>query len=71
MEHSPLGDLTDVGFRLSIKRPPLMMHDPLDELAIRTVEGADDIRNAIKNIDEQRKKSVPKKVKRIPLDVRI
>jgi len=68
MEHSPLGDLTDVGFRLSIKRPPLMKHDPLDELAIRTVEGADDIRNAIKNIDEQRKKSVPKKVKRIPLD---
>ena len=55
-------DIPDVEFRLTIEKPPVMKHDPLEELVLRTVEGADDIRRAIKSIDNQRQNQLPKKV---------
>ena len=57
----------DVGFRLSIKKPPIMQHDPLEELALRTVECADDIRKAVKKIGHKRRNTVPKKI--IPVKI--
>ena len=38
-------------FRLCIRKPDLITRDPLEELIIRTVEGAEDIRTATREID--------------------
>ncbi|XP_066922316.1 uncharacterized protein [Clytia hemisphaerica] len=42
-------------FRLSIRKPDVITHDPLEELIMRTVEGADDIRTATRDIDRKMK----------------
>ena len=47
-----------VGFRLTIKKPHVMLRCPLEELILRTVEGAEDIRKSAIEI-ERRVKSVP------------
>ena len=44
-----------VKFRLNIRTPPTLKHDMLEEMVLRTIEGADDIRQAVRRIDEQRK----------------
>ena len=49
---------TDTKFRLSIRKPDVITHDPLEELIMRTVEGADDIRTATREID-RKMKTVP------------
>lgn len=41
----------EFNFRLTVQKPYVIMHDALEELILRTVEGADDIRHSIKEID--------------------
>lgn len=53
-----------ISFRLSGHMPPVMQHEPLEELAIRTVEGAEDIRKAVKIIEKERKETIPEKLPR-------
>lgn len=48
-------DNADSGFRLSVQKPHTMKHDPLVELITRTVEGAEDIRKSIREIERQLK----------------
>lgn len=47
-----------ISFRLTINRPHVMLRGPLEELILRTVEGAQDIRQSAIEI-ERRVKSVP------------
>ena len=50
-----------VGFRLTIKRPHVMLRCPLEELILRTVEGAEDIRKCAIEIERRVKGvSIPK-----------
>lgn len=63
MDSSVFPDIDEnVNFRLTVQKAPVLQHTQLDELVLRTVEGADDIRKAIKRIDAERRKSSTKKV---------
>lgn len=50
----------DMQFRLTVQKPYVMLHDALEELILRTVEGADDIRQSTKEIDRMVKSAPPK-----------
>ena len=48
-----------LNFRLSIQKPHIMKLDPLEELILRTVEGADDIRQSIAEMERRMKGVTP------------
>lgn len=50
----------DVQFRLTVQKPYVMLHDALEELILRTVEGADDIRQSVKEIERIAKSATQK-----------
>jgi hypothetical protein len=58
------GDIEEeTGFRLSVLPPARMKHGALEEMILRTIEAADDIRDAVAKIDKAREES--KKVQKV------
>ena len=56
----------DTAFRLTVRKPDVITQEPLEELIMRTVEGADDIRAATKEIDRKAKSAPLPVLKRNP-----
>lgn len=56
----------DAAFRLTVRKPDVITQEPLEELIMRTMEGASDIRGAKKEIDRISKSAPLPAIKRNP-----
>jgi len=54
----------EAAFRLTVRKPDTITQEPLEELIMRTVEGADDIRAATREIDRKAKSAPLPVIKR-------